>query len=355
MTDPVFRKLQQQLDQYSLGFPVSKSGIEIKILEKLFSVEDARIFSQLTPMLETPEQIAPKINMDIEQTTSVLADMASRGLLFSLKKSDMVRYGAIPFVHGLFEFQVNHMDKELAALVRQYMDEEFNDAMRSSASNFLRVIPIQKSVQAEHKIAAYEDALEILKTMDPIVVTDCMCRKSSGMIDDACAKPLETCFMFGSMAKYYLDHDMGRQIDFQEAKKIMAMAHEQGLVTQPATSQNPSGMCNCCGDCCGPLTSLKSHTKPAELVFSNYSIKIDDTLCTGCETCIERCQMDAIQLNDDELANVNLDRCIGCGLCVTTCPTEAICLERKSDDEYTIPPQTTMEQMMNMAKDRGVI
>ena len=355
MADPVYRKLQAQLDQYSMGFPVSKSGIEIKILEKLFSKEDAHIFLQLTPQLETPDAIAPRINMTLKEATSALARMASSGLLFSLKKNDTVRYGAIPFVHGLFEFQVNGMDKELAALVRQYMDEEFKHALQSSAANFLRVIPINQSVQADHKIAAYEDALEILKNMDPIVVTDCMCRKSSSMIDDACGKPLETCFMFGSMAKYYLDHDMGRQIDFQEAEKIMTMSHEQGLVTQPATSQNPSGMCNCCGDCCGPLTSLKSHDKPAELVFSNYFINIDDSLCTSCETCIERCQMDAIVLNDNDLAQVNLDRCIGCGLCVTTCPTQAICLEKKPEKEYTIPPKTTLEQMMNMAKDRGVI
>ncbi len=71
--------------------------------------------------------------------------------------------------------------------------------------------------------------------------------------------------------------------------------------------------------------------------------------------CVERCQMDAILLDDDELAQVNLDRCIGCGLCVTTCPTEAICLEKKPEKEYTIPLKTTMEQMMNMAKYRGVL
>jgi H+/Na+-translocating ferredoxin:NAD+ oxidoreductase subunit B len=33
----IFRKLQKQLDQYSVGYPATESGIEIKILERLFT------------------------------------------------------------------------------------------------------------------------------------------------------------------------------------------------------------------------------------------------------------------------------------------------------------------------------
>lgn len=163
MTDPIFRKLQKRLDQYSLGFPAAESGIEIKILEKLFSVADAGVFLALHPKLETPEAIAPRIGETAESTAGILADMADRGLLFSLKKGDRVRYGAIPFVHGLFEFQINKMDRQLAAMVRQYMDEEFKDALSFSLSNFLRVIPVQKSVETRTQVAAYEDAIQILK------------------------------------------------------------------------------------------------------------------------------------------------------------------------------------------------
>lgn len=355
LTNPIFRKLQKRLDQYSLGFPATESGIEIKILEKLFSVSDAKIFLALSPKLEPPEAVAPRIGETAEEAAGILADMADRGLLFSLKKGELIRYGAIPFVHGLFEFQIDKMDKELAAMVRQYMDEEFKDAMSSSLSNFLRVIPVQKSVETRSQVAAYEDAIKILEKADPIVISECSCRKSSTLIDTACGKPLEVCFMFGSMGQYYLDHDMGRQIDIKEAGQILTMAHDAGLVTQPATSQNPSGMCNCCGDCCGPLTSLKNHPRPADMVFSNYFAVADLDLCTGCETCMERCQMNAFLLDEEGLAVVNKDRCIGCGLCVTTCPADAIRLEQKETDNYQVPPETSFEQMMTMAQKRGVI
>lgn len=355
MSDPIFRKLQQRLDQYSLGFPATESGIEIKIIEKLFSVSDAAVFLQLSPKLETSDAIAPRMEKSPEKASETLADMAQRGLLFSLKKNGATRYGAIPFVHGLFEFQIKRMDRELATLVQQYMDEGFKDAMSFSAANFLRVVPVQKSVDQRRRVAPYEDAIKILEKIDQVVISECSCRKSKAAIDDSCGKPLEVCFMFGSMGQYYLDHDMGRKIDMQEAAKILADAHDHGLVTQPATSQNPSGMCNCCGDCCGPLTSLKYHPKPAEMVFSNYFAQVDQAICTGCETCLERCQMDAILMDESMLASVDLDRCIGCGLCVTTCPAEAIRLQQKDKDRFQVPPATTFEQMMGMAQKRGLL
>ena len=355
MTETIFRSLQQRLDQYSLGFPATESGIEIQILETLFTENDAQVFLALSPKLEAPEEIAPRIAKTADEAAQTLSDMAERGLLFALKKGETIRYGAIPFVHGLFEFQVNRMDRELAALVRQYMDEEFKEALSFSLSNFLRVIPVHQSLETRTRVAAYEDAMKIIEKADPVVISGCSCRKSAQLIDQACGKPLEVCFMFNSMGQYYLDHGMGRKIDLKEAGQILARAHEAGLVTQPATSQNPSGMCNCCGDCCGPLTSLKGHPKPAEMVFTNHTARVDEDLCTGCETCVERCQMAAFSLDDDACAHINPDRCIGCGLCVTTCPTQAIQLIRKSDEAYQVPPETSFDQMMSMAKKRGVI
>ncbi|MBW6462950.1 MAG: hypothetical protein K0B84_02015 [Firmicutes bacterium] len=46
MADEIYRRLQQQLDSYSVGFPATESGVEIKILEYLFSKEDAELFRE---------------------------------------------------------------------------------------------------------------------------------------------------------------------------------------------------------------------------------------------------------------------------------------------------------------------
>jgi len=44
MSRNIYRALQQYLDTMSLGFPPTESGIELKILQKLFTEKDARLF-----------------------------------------------------------------------------------------------------------------------------------------------------------------------------------------------------------------------------------------------------------------------------------------------------------------------
>ena len=52
MTEDIYRNLQKRLDTYSIGFPATDSGVEIKILKELFSPEDAEMFLGMTPKLE---------------------------------------------------------------------------------------------------------------------------------------------------------------------------------------------------------------------------------------------------------------------------------------------------------------
>jgi len=354
MEQNIYRELQKRLDQYSMGFPETKSGVEIKILKKLFNEEEAEIFLKISPLLEAPADIAAKISMSEEEASQKLEDMSEQGLLFRLRKEDKAYYAAIPFVHGLFEFQVNRLDKELAELVGQLMTEKMAVNMQENASGFLRTIPVHQAIDGTLNVAAYEDVEQILRSKDIIVVADCICRKRTGMVSDNCGKNLEACFMFGSMGQYYLDHGMGRKVDADEALQIVKDCQAAGLVTQPASAQNPAGMCNCCGDCCGVLLALKLHPKPAEAVFSNYYAQIDRDECAGCEECIDVCQMNAIVISDDEKAEINLDRCIGCGLCVMACSTEALSLKSKDEKDIRVPAKNSTEQMINMAKKRGV-
>ena len=173
-------------------------------------------------------------------------------------------------------------------------------------------------------------------------------------IDQGCDKPMEACFLFGSHASFYVDNGMGRFITPEEAKEIAGKNEAAGLVMQPFNSQYAGGMCSCCGDCCGILRSLKKQANPAAAVKSNYYAQIDGEECTGCETCLDRCQMEAIDMVEGK-AVVNLIRCIGCGLCVSTCPTDAVHLLKKSADQQYLPPETGMETYIRIAQERGKI
>jgi len=351
----IYSKLRERLDTYSLGFPATESGVEIDILKKIFSENDAEFFLNLSPMLESADSIASRLNKPVDEIKTKLEDMAKNGLIFRQNSDNKIRYGAIPFMHGIAEFQIKKLDDKLASMLEQYFNEGFNKTIAKSAALFLRVIPVQKYVDIEHHIASYEDVSAILDKMDTIVVTDCFCRKQKKIQGEGCSRHLEACFMFGSMGQYYIDNNLGRKITKDEALKIVSDAQKSGLVTQPATSQNPSGMCNCCGDCCAVLGAIKKNPNPAEMVFSNHYASIIQDKCIGCEACIDICPMEAINLNDSGLAEVNLTRCIGCGVCLTSCDNEATKLNEKSDQNKREVPASTRDQMIMMAKKRGII
>ena len=142
---------------------------------------------------------------------------------------------------------------------------------------------------------------------------------------------------FSEFAEICLMQGRGRKISKEEALEISRQNEADGLVLQPSNTQKVVFVCACCGCCCGILRVHKMLPKPVNLFPTNYYAEINPENCTGCATCVDRCQVNAI--NTDERLNiskVNLDRCIGCGNCITTCPSGAISLLKK--DKETIPP-----------------
>jgi Na+-translocating ferredoxin:NAD+ oxidoreductase subunit B len=131
--------------------------------------------------------------------------------------------------------------------------------------------------------------------------------------------------------------------------EIINRAEREGLVLQPGNSLQPFCICLCCGCCCGVLTSAKKYEKPAELIAHNFYAKAEEELCNGCTICVNRCQMEAIQI-ENKKAIIDLDRCIGCGLCVTTCKKEALSLLEKA--KKTIPPRNAAMLYLGILSDK---
>ena len=305
MTD-VYEKLRAHLDDMGVGYPETESKIELKLLKRLFTEEEADLFMQLAPLLQKPADVAQRLNRDSEQIGEVLEQMAKKGLLFRKRSGDLVRYAAVPYVVGIFEFQLNAMDEAYARDNEEYFETAFGSSIQAFKTPVLRSIPINRQIVADWPVAPYEDVLEIIDNQKKIAVQPCICRTQSKLAGKECDKPLENCFSFGSHADYYVENGMGRYITKKAAKAIIIKNEQDGLVMQPFNAQNVGGMCSCCGDCCGVLRSLKKQPKPAEAVQSNYFARVEDELCTGCETCLERCQMEAIDITYG-LADINLD------------------------------------------------
>jgi Pyruvate/2-oxoacid:ferredoxin oxidoreductase delta subunit len=236
--------------------------------------------------------------------------------------------------------------------MEQYSAEAFHKTLSALKTPSVRTVPINRELVSKWPIAPYEDAIRAIEAQTNIVVIPCICRTGGRLKETGCDKPVGNCMTFGSHANYFVENGIGRRVTIEEAKAIIKQSEEAGLVLQPTNSKISGGMCSCCGDCCGILKSLKLQPKPAETAHSNYYAVVDAEACSACETCLDRCQMDAIQIVDDK-AVIDLDRCIGCGLCVSTCPEQALSLIKKPEDQLYEPPETFMDVFVQHAIERG--
>jgi Na+-translocating ferredoxin:NAD+ oxidoreductase subunit B len=346
----VYESLAAHLDTLPAGFPRTNSGVEIRILQRLFSPEEAQLAQLVAPRPESPEAIALRANGDPAELAQKLEQMSRKGLIFRVRKGDKVRYMAAQFVVGIWEYHVNDLNPDLIRDVNEYLPHYFNQPHQIHTGQ-LRTIPIPTALSAEQNILPYEEARKLISEQERLLVAPCICRKEHQILGGGCDRPMEACLIFGPSADYYHENGLGRFIDQDEALRILEEAEKTGLVLQPSNSQKIVNICTCCGCCCQILKNLKSLPNPAQYVASNFVARIDSESCIGCCACLERCQMEAIRV-EDEVAILDQSRCIGCGLCVTTCPSEAIRLESKPETERATPPASLTEMYQRMAGER---
>ena len=82
MAEDIYKQLRERLDQYSVGFGETESGVELKILEKLFTEDEVRICLDLTLELEPAREVAARTNQDPAKVEGVLQGMMKKGLVF---------------------------------------------------------------------------------------------------------------------------------------------------------------------------------------------------------------------------------------------------------------------------------
>jgi electron transport complex protein RnfB len=353
MAKDVYQRLAKHLDSMPGGYPATESGVELRILRRLFTEEEAALAVNLTFVSEPVEVIAERVDGDVEEVAVQLEAMAKKGLLFRRRKDGVPLYSASQFVVGVWEYHVNDLDPELIHDVNEYLPHLFRLELWREVPQ-LRTIPVGESVGVEHEILIYEQAENLVRERERIAVAPCICRREHRMIGEGCNKPLETCLVFGTAADYYVENGLGRSIDVDEALRILQLAEETGLVLQPSNSQRIVNICCCCGCCCQVLLALKRHPKPASLVSSPFVIASDPDICVGCGDCISRCQMEALSMVGD-VAVPDLDRCIGCGLCVTTCTSGSLYLVRKPAEEQPEVPSSLTRTYIKLARARGVL
>ena len=339
MTEKSYRRLADHLDQLPGGFAPSRTDAHIRVLQRLFTPEEADLAIHLTLEREPAATIARRAGLPAEEAEQRLAKMAKKGLIFSVHpETGPILYQAVPFIVGIYEFQVNNLDKGMIRDLSSYWSS-IKPRRRPQTIPQMRTVPVGKSIEPHLEALPYEQVEELVQSHDRFAVAPCICRRQARLVGDGCDAPEESCLMFDDWADYYVRDGRGRAIDRSEVEEILQKADAANLVLQPSNSKDVAAICCCCGCCCGVLGSLKRHPRPADADASAFVALLEQELCEGCWVCLDRCQMAALA---EDGAQVALDsaRCIGCGLCVTTCPTGALTMQRKPEGDRTLIPDS---------------
>jgi Na+-translocating ferredoxin:NAD+ oxidoreductase subunit B len=352
--EEVYTRLAKKLDELPNGFPATDNGVELRILSKIFEPDEAEMALKLRPLPETNEAIAERLGKPAEEMQAILDRMVEKGQIGTTKIQEQQVYLLMPFVVGIFEFQLQRLDKELADLVEEYAPA-LMPALGGHPPALMRVVPVNAQIQAKHEVHRYEDIRQSLEKAKAFQVSDCICRKEQALQGHPCKHPTEVCLAFAREEGAFDRYDRGRVISKDEALEIITKAEAEGLVH--ATYNVQSGqmfVCNCCSCCCGVLRGMKAFNAPYLMAKSNYVAHIDQDTCAACGTCAqERCPVEAI-VETDGLYAVQPERCIGCGVCSSTCPTESITLLKKPEDQQDVPPANLMDWYMKRAQSRGI-
>jgi electron transport complex protein RnfB len=360
----IYHRLQRHLDKQAIGFPAALSGADIRLLERLFTPEEARLALSLSYKPVSLGQVLRNRGGDSSPDAMelLLESMLQKGSVGRKEKAGAACWYLLPLVVGMYEAQDGEPSEAFLADSHDYMKTfSFGRSFLAVKPSQMRTIPINKSLSLDHPVATYDAVRSlVISAPGPFVVLPCICRETHARKNEPCKKTSrrETCLGFNHMATMVLARNHGRKIPREEVLAILEQNEKDGLVLQPANAKQPDFICSCCGCCCGMLGIQKMLPRPVDFWTVSYQAQSDPEKCTGCGVCTSRCQVGAVVLDGKpgtkRKARVNLDRCIGCGLCVPTCPAKAMGLgKREGDIDLPQNEEEYLDQVM--ANKRGAL
>ena len=313
-----------------MGLPESESLK--KIWQTLCSDREASIASSLPG---TVSAIASKCGLSEDETGEILLTLFRKGVAFISRRDGIESFKLAKNIVQFHDASIlwEGATQEFYDLWKVVMDEDFASMMGGLPEavrlpSFMRVIPIEKTVESESTVLPYEECVHLIENARALAVVKCPCRVSQQL----CDAPLEACIQLDRGADYALERGHGRGITREEALDILRVSEEAGLVHLMENKGYGNAICNCCSCCC-EMFRLKRHSlKEWILAPSRYVARVKNEFCTACSSCEDRCPVQAIEMGDSAVVDEAL--CIGCGLCVTSCNFEAIMLQEIRPREH---------------------
>ena len=159
----LYAQLRDRLEAMATGYPAAPDGVELKILRQLFSPEDAALFLKMQPGPETARTISKRLETDVPDAAARLESMARRGLIFREHQDEEVRYRPVPFIVGIYEYQLNALNMPLLKDISRYYMSGLGATFHGQKTPHLRSIPINTEIVADRPVFPYDDAAAIIR------------------------------------------------------------------------------------------------------------------------------------------------------------------------------------------------
>ncbi|OGP57039.1 MAG: hypothetical protein A2V67_00620 [Deltaproteobacteria bacterium RBG_13_61_14] len=320
-----------------LGFPESET------LGRIFAIlyEGENAVKVVAALPGTAAEVAQKTGLPEKHAADVAAQLLMQGrIVVDFKRPNVFR--RFPAMIELRDSSVldPNAPQELFELWERLVLKESTPLVeglkKRDVTAMVRVIPIERTVQAQNTVLDVDSARKIFSEASLITAVPCVCRtvaRKNGRGQNCPAPETAVCMQTNLFAMGVLTRKLGEKLSKDEALKRIGEAEDAGLVHMVRNNvQKDMFMCNCCACCCTGLYFLQQLNFPGSIAPSRFRVKLDPNACSGCGICEERCQFHAITMND--AASINLNQCYGCGNCVITCPEEALALEEIRPREF---------------------
>ncbi len=348
-----WERLADVLDKIPNSYTHVDDDSHIELLKWIFTEEEADLASRMKLRGETSQEMAERLDENPEKLEPLLETMAKKGQIRVWNSSSGRRYCLIPFAVGVWEEQVGRMDKEFAQLAEDYFRKGKGAGLFDTEPAIMRVIPVNRTINSELEIKPYQIAENMINESKSWGVRECICKKQKSLLDEPCSYPETVCIILGKKEDSLDEDEQTIKLTKEEALAKLQEAEDAGLVHCTMNMQQGHYyICNCCTCCCQVLRGVSEAGQPYAYVKSDYIISVDTDLCSGCATCVDRCQFDALTVPED-IVEISSERCIGCGVCAITCPEDALSLIDRPGDKKE-PPEGFMDWMTQKAMSRGV-
>jgi len=318
-------------DMYAeIGFGASKVADSLtEVLRLQFTPEEAELAVKVGFQGGKLDQIQERTGIEREKLRKMLNTMGDKGTMWISPGKEDPRYRTIGIggpglveTGGWGNVRFPHSVQLMKALHRFEVDFATKCLPEMGYPVRVWTTPAALPDDADPK----ENVAEMIKEAGCWGVSTCSCRLPHWIANPGnhCSHLLETCLFMGNVALWGVEHGMCREITYDEAIAILRKCNEDGLVH---TYDPHDFICNCCSDCCVFHVGIRE-TGAKLLQPSEFVARIDDSTCSACSTCADRCPFGAIQV--DEYAVVDADKCLGCGVCFPTCKTGSVRLVRRS-------------------------